>query len=59
MLKRPRLIRYGDDLGYLLRALRVRESTITTRLYRARQLLARTLRGKEAGTSDVMVDRGQ
>jgi DNA-directed RNA polymerase specialized sigma24 family protein len=41
------------------RALRVREATITTRLNRARQRLARTLRGKESGAPDVMVGRGR
>jgi RNA polymerase sigma-70 factor (ECF subfamily) len=52
-----------DVLGLSYReaaqALRVRESTITTRLYRARQRLARTLRGKESGAPDVMIGRGR
>jgi RNA polymerase sigma-70 factor (ECF subfamily) len=50
-----------DVLGLSYReaaqALRVRESTITTRLYRARQRLARTLGGKEPGAPDVMIGR--
>ena len=40
------------------RALRTREATITTRLYRARQRLARTLAGKESDPADVIVGRG-
>jgi RNA polymerase sigma-70 factor (ECF subfamily) len=68
VLRKPRILRSEDDLGYLLRvlrntfrdaliaidviglsyreaaqALRVREATITTRLHRARQRVARTL----------------
>ena len=39
------------------RALRTREATITTRLYRARQRLARALCGKEPGSASVIVGR--
>ncbi|MEY2535822.1 MAG: hypothetical protein QOF29_3732 [bacterium] len=50
-----------DVLGLSYReaaqALRAREATITTRLYRARQRLARTLGGKESGTPDVLIGR--
>jgi RNA polymerase sigma-70 factor, ECF subfamily len=41
------------------RALRVREATITTRLYRARQRLARALGGNESGAASVMIGGGQ
>ena len=40
VLRRPRFLHAEDDLGYLLR---VREATITTRLYRARQRVAKDL----------------
>ena len=40
VLRRPRFLHSEDDLGYLLR---VREATITTRLHRARQRVARDL----------------
>ncbi len=39
------------------RALRVREATITTRLYRARQRLARALDGKDPGSERVIINR--
>src|SRR5690349_2656520 len=40
------------------RALRVREATLTTRLFRARKKVAEALgRGKESGESGVMIDR--
>jgi RNA polymerase sigma-70 factor (ECF subfamily) len=38
------------------RALRVREATITTRLYRARQRVAHELQGKEAAAAGVIAD---
>jgi len=40
------------------RALRTREATIATRVYRARRRLAEVLRGKESGASSVMTGTG-
>src|SRR4051812_23950120 len=39
------------------RALRVREATITSRLYRARQRVAQALGGNESGAAGVMIGR--
>jgi len=47
----------GLSYGEAARALRVREATITTRLYRARKRVAEALRGKELDVSGVMRDR--
>ncbi|MGI8411043.1 MAG: RNA polymerase sigma factor [Solirubrobacteraceae bacterium] len=47
----------GLSYGEAARALRVREATITTRLYRARQRLARALDGKDPGSENVIVNR--
>jgi RNA polymerase sigma-70 factor (ECF subfamily) len=47
----------GLSYGEAARALRVREATITTRLYRARQRVAQTLRGKDSPDGGVLGDR--
>src|SRR2546421_2619210 len=47
----------GLSYGEAARALRVREATITTRLYRARKRVAEALRGKESGAEGVVTDR--
>ncbi len=41
------------------RALRMREATITTRLYRARQRLAQALDGNDPGSEGVNINRAQ
>jgi RNA polymerase sigma-70 factor, ECF subfamily len=48
VLRRPRFIRREGDLAYLLRALRVREGTIMSRLFRARERVAAQLEGVAA-----------
>src|SRR6266508_444781 len=48
ILARPRVLRREDDLGYLLRALRVREGTVMSRLYRARQQVVRRIESGSA-----------
>ena len=48
VLGRPRLLRNEDDFGYLLRALRIREGTVMSRLYRARQQVVRRIEGGSA-----------
>jgi RNA polymerase sigma-70 factor, ECF subfamily len=47
----------GLSYGEAARALRVREATITTRLFRARRRVAETLGGKDPGAAGVMEDR--
>ena len=48
----------GLSYGEAARALRVREATITTRLYRARKRVVQALGGKESAPTGVMIDRG-
>jgi RNA polymerase sigma-70 factor (ECF subfamily) len=48
----------GLSYGEAARSLRVREATITTRLYRARKRVAQALGGNESGSTGVMIDRG-
>ena len=47
----------GLSYGEAARALKVREATITTRLYRARKRVAEALGGNESGPSGVMIGR--
>lgn len=47
----------GLTYGEAARALKVREATITTRLYRARKRVAQSLGGNESGSTGVMIDR--
>ena len=47
----------GLSYGEAARALRVREATVTTRLYRARRRVAEALRGNETGAAGVMIGR--
>jgi RNA polymerase sigma-70 factor (ECF subfamily) len=47
----------GLSYGEAARALKVREATITTRLYRARKRVAQELRGKEFDAGGVLTDR--
>jgi RNA polymerase sigma-70 factor, ECF subfamily len=55
VLRKRRLLRSGDDLGYLLRVLR---NTYFSRLRTARGRIAQKIDGKESGAGNVMIDRG-